>query len=151
MCATFARFTAQGRGLTLHPPAGQAAEVNGKVPRVAPRGAPPTARGTTPLQPQPSAKLESVAAVHAVHVLAKCAELNTVLELEVIAAIAGLENYSVLVRKCGADASRSPQTVFAIFAARFREDPPSRGGQRYTLAQWRAAPCDRHMCWYVYT
>jgi len=44
--------------------------------------------------PKRYAELESVAAIHAVDVLAKCAEVNAVLRLEVLAAIAGLENSS---------------------------------------------------------
>jgi len=51
-------------------------------------------RGGMSKSPKRYAKLKSVAAIHAVGVLAKCAEVNAVLGLEVVAAIAGLENSS---------------------------------------------------------
>ena len=51
-------------------------------------------RGGLSKSPKRYAKLESVAAIQAVEVLAKCAEVNAVLRLEVLAATAGLENSS---------------------------------------------------------
>ena len=44
--------------------------------------------------PKRFAGLERVAVIHAVDLLAKCAEVNVLLRFEVVATIAGLENFS---------------------------------------------------------